>query len=73
MENLVSKDAIQIIKKVYQTRLLAEEGLSDVVCGSEDQWAEENLKRTRDDIDELCKKDSWLSELGRGYMVQAQK
>ena len=56
MENLVSKDAIQITKKVHQARLLVEEGLSDVVYGSEDQWAEEKLKRTRNDIDELCKK-----------------
>ena len=32
---------------------------------------EEKLKRTRDDIDELCKKYPWLCELGRGYIVQA--
>ena len=71
MENLVSKDAIQITKKVHQARLLVEEGLSDVVYGSEDQWAEEKLKRTRNDIDELCKKHPWLSELARGYMLRA--
>ena len=39
--------------------------------GSEDQWAEEKLKRTRNDDNELCKKHPCLSELGRGYMVQA--
>ena len=67
----VSKGAIKIIKKVYQALLLAEERLADLVYGSEDQWREDKLKRTRDDIDELCKKYPWLCELGRGYMVQA--
>ena len=71
MENLISKDAIQITKKVHQARLQVEEGLSDVAYGSEDQWAEEKLKRTRNDDNELCKKHPCLSELGRGYMVQA--
>ena len=42
-----------------------------MVYGSEDQWGDGKLKRTRDDIDELCKKYPWLCELGRGYMVQA--
>ena len=51
--------------------MLAEERLSDVVHGSEDQWGDDKLKRTRDDIDELCKKYPWFRELGRGYMVQA--
>ena len=76
MENCVSKEpegnnVIEIMKKVYQVLLLAEERLSDVVYGSEDQWHEDKLKRTRDDIDKLCKKHPWLPELGRGYMVQA--
>ena len=52
MEDSVSKDAIEIIEKVYQTLLLAEERLADVVCGSEDQWGEDKLKRTLDNIDE---------------------
>ena len=38
MEDCVSRDAIEIIRKVYQALLLAEERLSDVVYGSEDQW-----------------------------------
>ena len=71
MEDSVSKDAIEIIEKVYQTLLLAEERLADVVCGSEDQWGEDKLKRTLDNIDEYCKKYPWLPELGRGNMVQA--
>ena len=70
MEDCVLKDVIEIIKKVYQAYLLAEEKLADVVYGSEDQWSEDKLKRTRDDIDKLCKKYPWLCELGRGYMVQ---
>ena len=42
-----------------------------MVYGSEDQWGEDKLKKTRDDIDELCKKYPWLCELGGGYMVRA--
>ena len=61
MENCVSKDAIEIIKKVYQPPFLAEERLADVVYGSEDQLDEDKLKRTRDDIDGLCKKISMAS------------
>ena len=53
MEDCVSKDAIEIIKKVYQALLLAEEMLADVVYVNKDQW-------TRNDIDELCKKFPWL-------------
>ena len=69
MENCVSKElegnnAIEIIKKVYQTLSLAKERLADVVYGSEDQWGEDKLKRTLDDIHELCKEYPWLRELG---------
>ena len=69
MEDSVSKGEIAIIKKVYQAFLSAEERLADVVYGSEDQLGEDKLKRTLDDIDELCKKHPWLRELGRGYMI----
>ena len=55
-KGLEGDNVIEIIKKVYQTPLLAKERLADVVCGSEDQWGEDKLKRTLDDIDELCKK-----------------
>ena len=68
MENCVSKEAIEIIKMVYQALLLAKERLAHVVYGREDQWGEDNLKRTLDDIVEYCKKYPWLRELGRGYM-----
>ena len=53
MEDCVSKGAIEIIKKVYQVLLLAEERLADEVYGSEDDWGEDKLKKTLDDIDEL--------------------
>ena len=69
MENCVSKGNIEIIKKKYQAFLLAKERLADVVYGSEDQWGEDKLKRTLDNIDELCKKYTCLRELGRGYMI----
>ena len=59
-----------LFKKVYQAFLLAEERLADVVYGSEDQWGEDKLKKTRVGIDELCKKYRWLRELGRGYLAK---
>ena len=55
MENHVSKDAIEIINRVYQALLLARERLADVVYGSVDQWGEDKRKMTLDNIDELCK------------------
>ena len=70
MEDCVSKNALETIKKLYQALLLAEKRLADMVCGSEDQWGEDKLKWTRDGINELCKKYTWLCELGRGYLVQ---
>ena len=60
MEDCVLKDAIEIIKKVYQALLLAKERFADVVYSREDQWGEDKLKRTLDDIVELCKKYPWL-------------
>ena len=71
MEDCVSKDGMEIIKKVYQALSLVEERLADVVYGSEDQRGEDKLKRTLDNIDELFKKHPWLREVGRRYMVQA--
>ena len=76
MDNCLSKglegdNAIGINKKVYQALFLAKERIADVVYGSEDQWGEDKLKRTLDDIDELRKKYPWLCELGRGYMTAA--
>ena len=70
MEDCVSKNALETIKKLYQALLLAEERLADVVYGSEDQWGEDKLKWTCNGINELCKKYTWLCELGRGYLVQ---
>ena len=52
-----------MVRKVYQALLLAKERLANVVYGSEDQWGEDKLKRTLDDIDELCKKYAWLREV----------
>ena len=41
--------------------LLAKERLADVVYISENQWAEDKLKRTLDDIDELCETHGFMS------------
>ena len=40
MENYAyaSKDAMEMVSKVYQTLLMAKEKLADEVYGSEDQW-----------------------------------
>ena len=54
---------MEMVNKVYQTLLFAKESLADVFYGSEDQWGEGKLKRTLDDIDELCKKYPWLREV----------
>ena len=67
MEN--SKDAMVVIKKLYQRLLLAHERLADVVYSSKDQYGEDKLERTGEDIEELCEHYPWLRELGRGYMV----
>ena len=55
-KELEGDNAIEIIKKVYQAHLLAKQKVADVVYGSEDQWGEGKLKKTLDDINELCKK-----------------
>ena len=57
MENCISKSdkSLEIIKKAYQPLFLAQERLADVVYCSEDEWGEDKLKKTLDDIDELCK------------------
>ena len=72
-KELEGDNAIEIIKKVYHTLLLAKERLADVVHGGEDQWGEYKLKRTLDDIDKLCKKYPWLCGLGKGYMIATFK
>ena len=57
MENCIPKgdNSLEIIKKAYQPLFLAQERLADVIYCSEDEWGEEKLKKTLDDIDELCK------------------
>ena len=71
MEDCISKgdNSIEITKKVYQVLLVAQERLANVVSSSEDQWGEDKIKRTLDDIDEIYKKYPWHRELGRGYMI----
>ena len=58
MENYVyvSKDALEMVNRVYQALLLAKERHADVVYSSDDQWGADRLKRTLDDINELHKK-----------------
>ena len=55
-------NSIDIIKKVYQGLLLTEESLTMVVYTSQNQYGEDKLRRTLNNI-------PWLSELGKGYMI----
>ena len=69
MENKPSPEAIKVIKRVYKALLLAHERLADVVYASEDNYGEDKLERTREDIEKLCEHYPSLRELGRGFMV----
>ena len=69
MENKPNREAIKIIKRVYKALLLAHERLADVVYDSENNYGEDKLERTREDIEKLCENYPWLRELGRGFMV----
>ena len=70
MENYVyvSKDALEMVNRVYQALLLAKERHADVVYSSDDQWGEDRLKRTLDDINELHKK-ILMASWGTGYTI----
>ena len=54
MENKPDPEAIKVIKKVYEALLLAHERLTDVVYVPGDNYGEDKLERTREDIEELC-------------------
>ena len=69
MENKLIPAVIKVIKGVYKALLLAHERFADVVYTSEDNYGEDKLERTREDIEELCDHYPWLRELGRGFMV----
>ena len=49
-KELEDDNAIEIIKKVYQALLLTKERLSNEVNASEDQYGEDKLKSTLDNI-----------------------
>ena len=61
---------IEIIKEAYQTLFLTKERLYDVVYSTEDQWGEDKLERTLNDIDKFYEKSPWLCELGKGHMIK---
>ena len=69
MENKPSPEAIKVINRVYKALLLAHERLADVVYASEDNYGEDKLERTREDIEKLCEHYPWFCELGRGFMI----
>lgn len=61
---------MEIIKEVYQALFLTKERLDDVVYSTEDQWGEDKLERTLNDIDKLYEKSPWLCEPGKGHMIK---
>ena len=69
MGNKLSPEAIKVIKNLWKTLLLTHERLADVVYASEDNYGEDKLERTREDIEELCEHYPWFCELGRGFIV----
>ena len=69
MEKRLSPEAIRVIKNLYKALLLAHERPADVVYALEDNYGEDKLEGTREDIEQLCKRYPWLRELGRGFMV----
>ena len=69
MENKLSPEAIKVIKRVHKALLLAHERLADVVYASEDNYGEDKLERTRENIKKLCDHYPWHRELGSGFMV----
>ena len=66
MENKLSPEAIKVIKKVYKALFLAHERFADVVYASKDNYGEDKLEKTREDIKKLCDYYPWLRELGSG-------
>ena len=63
MEIKQHPEATKVIKRVYKALLLAHERLADVVYASQDNYGEDKLERTREDIEELCDHYPWLREL----------
>ena len=41
-----------------------------MVYSTEDQWGEDKLERTLNDIDKFYEKSPWLCELGKGHMIK---
>ena len=69
MENKLSPEAKKVIKGVYKALLLVHERLADVFYALEDNYGEDKLERTKEDIEKLCEHYLWFRELGRGFMV----
>ena len=67
MEN--SPGAIKVIKNLYKALLLTNILLTDVVYASGDDFGEDKLERSNNDIEQLCEHYPWLHELGKGFMV----
>lgn len=63
-------DAKEITKKVYQALLLAKK--RHALYSSRDQWSEDKLEKTLDDIYELCLKYQLLCDLGRGHTIESE-
>ena len=69
MENKLSPEAIKVIKNLWKALLLTNMRLTDVVYASGDNFGEDKLERSNNDIEQLCEHCPWLRELGKGFMV----
>ena len=69
MENKLSPEAIKVIKNLWKALLLTNMRLTDVVYASGDNFGEDKLERSNNDIEQLCEHYPWLRELGKGFMV----
>ena len=69
MENKLSPEAIKVIKNLYKALLLTNMWLTDVVYASGDDFGENKLERSNNDIEQLCEHYPRLRELGKGFMV----
>ena len=54
MENKLSPEAIKVIKNLWKALLLTNMRLTDVVYASGDNFGEDKLERSNNDIEQLC-------------------
>ena len=69
MEKGLSPEAIKVIKNLWKALLLTNMRLADVVYASKDNFGEDKLEQSNNDIEQLCEHYPWLRQLGKGFVV----